>query len=284
MALPFSAYAYFLLWVLGAASALHQISAYISEIVSRPTVAAAAMESLISATHAGTVFGEMTGPAIIVLWTVGGANLLHQAVLYYHLHQMEHEPDRWSANFPNWFATRGEVALRILAFVLLLVSAGKVTPLIDFFAGTKPEFLNLSNRFVSFVLGSTLLFIVLLIWDLFGFLKTEKRDIKESREQICFLITDFFACGYWYILCWGLMARQFSGWAIIGIIGFAVLYIFFVGVRILMIFVKPKANKVQILTDTEQQAKGTAISATKDTKSDATKTVASVEDKGDHPT
>lgn len=226
MSLPsFSVIVYFCLWAFGALGSILQISSYIDNLLHAP--ASTAVRQM-----GEGLFGEITGHAVVALWVMLAANLLHQAILYFNLHEMEHRDEKWSTAFPNWYGSGPELILRIAAFLLLLFSAGKAESIIDGVGLVNTAILNLDRKYFSIVFGSVCLFFVLLVWDVFAVFRHNAGFWDAVREKKWYLLTDFLAFLYWYVLNWGMMSRKLPTEGIMLIFSLVVVYVGAVLVRL----------------------------------------------------
>lgn len=221
----FSVIVYFCLWAFGALGSIVQISRYIDSLLHLPA------STTVRQMGEG-LFGEMTGHAVVALGVMLGANLLHQAILYFNLHEMEHKDEKWSKTFPNWYGSGPELTLRIAAFLLLLFSAGKAESIIDGVGLVNTAILNLDRKYFSIVFGSVCLFFILLVWDIFAVFRHDAGILKAVREKMLYLVTDFLAFLYWYVLNWGMMSRKLPSEGIMLIFLLVVVYVVAVFLRL----------------------------------------------------
>ncbi len=155
---------------------------------------------------------------------------------------MESQPAVFQTEYPNFFGSRFEVFLRVLAFLLLITVAGKFIPLVDIVS--LGETVRRHLVIVGFVWGNAALFLILLVWDIFAIVDQKRRG-KICATPIAYILSDCIAFICWTLISVSVRKQEMPVWASIVI---ALVLLTYVGLMIIRLFFPGLLRRIEVAT------------------------------------
>lgn len=129
---------------------------------------------------------------------------IHQFFIYYYLHNMEAEPEKWKLLYPGFYGSSWDKTIRILAFFILLMAVDKV-PFIKGYIYSQCSRNSCSADQNVIVLGGAILFFLLFVYDCIAGFWCKKWN---TLEQWTYTISDFIAFLFWGIITWKIIVNN----------------------------------------------------------------------------
>lgn len=175
-------------------------------------------------------FGTLNGFVKVVLYAFLFGNVFHSFLIYIDLLLMERNPEKYYSSFPEWFNTKLEIFLRLVALALLILAiSGKVVPLLDAAVSSDP---SREWKMWAFIIGNIALFLTLGIWDVMALVRRRKTSGQRDWRVWAYLVSDAIALICWLLICSSVIDNRIGPGLAVVLFVISIVYFFLMLIRV----------------------------------------------------